>query len=296
MTRYTAVDLDQLTFPAIVGPLDYEAVLAAMKADLVALAPSLAPALEVEGDPIHAVLQAIAYRALVHEARYNDLARAAYLATATGSDLDNLVAEYGVQRLIIVPADPDAVPPVEAVVETDAELRDRAQLALEAFSTAGPRGAYEFHALSADARVLHVGITSPVPGQVQVVVLARTGVPPPDLIVEVTAALNAEDVRPLCDQVVVLPAEIAGYDVNAVLHFPSGPGYEAAVAEAEQALAEYIEGQRRVGATIYRSALFAALHRPGVERVELLQPLNDVVAAPTQAPWAGSVDIAVAVG
>lgn len=296
MSRYTAVDLGQLPLPSIIDPLDFEAILSAMKADLVALAPGLADALAVEGDPIHAVLQAIAYRALVHEARYNDVARAAYLATATGSDLDNLVAEYGVQRLVIVPADPDAVPPVEAVLETDAELRDRAQLALEAFSTAGPRGAYEFHAMSADARVLHVGISTPVPGQVQVVVLARTGTPSAEVIAAVAAALNAEEVRPLCDQVVVLPAEIASYDVSAILHFQAGPGYEAALAEAELALAEYIEGQRRVGATIYRSALFAALHRPGVERVELLQPLTDVAASATQAPWAGTVDIAVAVG
>jgi phage-related baseplate assembly protein len=115
MSRYVAIDLNQLPFPEIIGPLAYEDILAQLKADVVALAPSLASALAVEGDPVQAVLQAIAYRALVHEARFNDIARSAYLSTATGADLDNLVAEYGVQRMVIEPADLDAVPPTPAV-------------------------------------------------------------------------------------------------------------------------------------------------------------------------------------
>lgn len=294
MSRYTAVNLDELPFPAIITPLDYEAILARMRADLVALAPSLAPALAVEGDPIQAVLQAIAYRALIHETRQNDVARAAYLATATGADLDNLVAEYGVARLLITPADPNAVPPVAAVYETDAELRYRAQTALEAFSTAGPRGAYEHFALSADPAILGVGITSPVPGTVRVVVLARDGVPGAAVLDNVEAALNAEDVRPLTDFVTVQAAALESYAVEAVLNMRPGPGGEAALADARAAVAAYTAGQRRIGATIYRSALFAALHRPGVESVDLIAPAADVAASDLRAPWASSITITAA--
>lgn len=294
MSRYTAVKLDQLTFPDIIQKLQYEAILAEMKADVVRLAPALAPTLEVEGDPVQAVLQVIAYRALVHEARQNDVARAAYLATASGSDLDNLVAEYGVSRLVIVPADLDAVPPVPAVVESDAELRYRAQIALESFSTAGPRGAYEYHALTADARVLNVGVSSPAPGQVRVVVLARDGIPSAEVINNVSAALNAEEIRPLCDTVSVVPAGLASYNITAVLDVPTGPGSEAVLADAEAAVLAYTEEQRRVGATVHRSALFAALHRPGVESVNLIEPASDVIATALQAPWVADIAIAVA--
>ncbi|MGN7867790.1 baseplate assembly protein [Paracoccus sp. 22332] len=294
MSRYVAIDLNQLPFPEIIGPLAYEDILAQLKADAIALAPSLAPALAVEGDPVQAVLQAIAYRALVHEARFNDIARSAYLSTATGADLDNLVAEYGVQRMVIEPADPDAVPPILAVMETDAELRNRAQIALESFSTAGPRGAYEYHALSADAQVLDAGVTSPAPGQVQVVVLGRSGVPASAVTDAVSNALNAEEVRPLCDTVIVLPAELVSYDVNAVLTFQSGPGSEATLLDAAAAVQEYTERQRKIGATIHRSALFAALHRPGVEAVSLTSPAADVTTTNLQAPWAGEIEITAA--
>ena len=294
MSRYTAVNLDQLTFPAIIEKLEYETILAEMKADAVRMAPILEDALSVEGDPAQAILQAIAYRALVHEARQNDVARAAYLATASGTDLDNLVAEYGVSRFVIAPADPDAVPPVPAVMETDAELRYRAQIALEAFSTAGPRGAYEYHALSADARVLNVGVSSPSPGQVRVVVLARDGVPSAEILNNVAAMLNAEEIRPLCDTVNVVAAAKANYAVTAVLTMRSGPGSEAALADAREAVRLYTDEQRRVGATVYRSALFAALHRPGVESVNLISPATDIVATALQAPWASAITITAA--
>lgn len=247
MSRYVAINLDELPFPAVIGPLAFENILAELKADVIALAPSLAPALSLEGDPIQAVLQAIAYRSLVHEARYNDVARAAYLSTATGPDLDNLVAEYGVNRLMIVPADPEAVPPAPATMETDAELRARSQIALEAFSTAGPRGAYEYHAMTADPMVLDAGVTFPAPGQVRVVVLARDGIPGTNIINAVSNALNAEEIRPLCDTVIVLPAALMSFNVTAVLSVQSGPGSEAALEDAEAAVVAYVEGQRRIG-------------------------------------------------
>jgi phage-related baseplate assembly protein len=88
--------------------------------------------------------------------------------------------------------------------------------------TAGPRGAYEYHALSADAQVLDAGVTSPAPGQVQVVVLGRSGVPASTVTDAVSNALNAEEVRSLCDTLIVLAAELVSYDVTAVLTFQSG--------------------------------------------------------------------------
>lgn len=57
------------------------------------------------------------------------------------------------QRLTVTPANPDAVPPVDAVMESDDALRVRVPEAFESLSVAGPTAAYEFHARSADGRV-----------------------------------------------------------------------------------------------------------------------------------------------
>ena len=75
---------------------------------------------------------------------------------------------------------------------------------------------------------------------------------------------------------------------------PTGPGHEGALAEAQAAVQAYVDERRKVGATIHRSALFAALHRPGVEAVKLRYPSGDVKAPPTGAPWVTSISIEVA--
>ncbi|MFT7099200.1 MAG: phage-related baseplate assembly protein [Rickettsiales bacterium] len=106
-------------------------------------------------------MQVIAYRELLLRNRINEAAKANMLAYASGSDLDNLAAFYGVERL----AD-----------EEDDRLKIRTQLALEGFSTAGPVGAYIFHALSASNKVKSVSVKSPNPGVILVTILSNLGV------------------------------------------------------------------------------------------------------------------------
>ena len=52
---------------------------------------------------------------------------------------------------------------------------------------------------------------------------------------------------------------------------------------AEARLNTYISTQRRLGRDIRQSAIYAALHVEGVQRVELASPLADVVLDKTQA-------------
>lgn len=62
------------------------------------------------------------------------------------------------------------------------------------------------------------------------------------------------------------------------------PKYAAWVmAAAKVSLQRYIASQTRLGRDIRRSAIFAALHVEGVQRVELASPLADVVLNKTQA-------------
>ena len=183
------------------------------------------------------------------------------------------------------PGDPDAVPPVPPTYESDDDLRLRAQRAWEGLSVAGPTKAYEFHALSADGRVADATAISPSPCVAVVTVLSRLGdgTATQDLIDVVTAALSAEDVRPVGDRLTVQSAAIVAYSVDATLYLYPGPEQEPILAAAQAALDAYVSTQRRIGRDIRLSAVYAALHVEGVQRVELAAPAADVVLDETQA-------------
>lgn len=293
MSGYSAIDLSLLPVPDVVETLDYEVILAAMKADLAARAPDLAAVLALESEPLVKLLEVCAYREVLIRARVNDAAQAVTLARATGTDLDNLAALFGVARLVINPGDPLAVPPVAATLESDADLRRRAQLALEGFSTAGPEGAYVFHALSADGDVLDVSATSPSAGDVLVTVLSRTGsgAAGAPLLAAVQAALNADDVRPLCDNVVVQSAAIVSYAITATLYFYPGPDSAVVMAAAQAAATAYAAAQHRIGRDVTISGLHAALHQPGVQRVVLTSPSAALTIGSAQASWCTAITL-----
>lgn len=277
MSAFTQINLARLPAPQVVSVPDYEDILAEMKSALVAQAPELADVLELESEPALKVLQVCAYYVMLSRAEKNDAARAVMLPFAKGSDLDNLGALLGVERAVIMPAEEDANPPVAAVMEEDDRFRDRIQLSLEGFSTAGPVGSYLFHALSASPEVRDASIASPTPGQVMVTVLATSGdgTPSSALLDLVNARLNDEDVRPLTDQVTVQAAQIIPYTVTAHLTIKRGPDPAAVIAAAEATISEYTERRRALGAGAARSGLFGALHQEGVDRVTLSAPEVD---------------------
>ena len=285
MSSYTQIDLSTLTAPNVVEALDFETIFSAMLADLQARDPSFTAL--VESDPAYKILEVAAYREVLMRQRVNDAARATMLAYALGADLDQIGALFGVPRLVITPANPSAVPPVAAVMESDADFRRRIQLALEGFSTAGPEGAYVFHALGASRDVLDASATSPSPGQVLISVLSRTGngAASAGLIAAVNTALNADNVRPLTDSVTVQSATIVNYTVTASIYTYPGPDSAAVMAAANAALTEYIDSMHRIGKDVTRSGIFAALHQPGVQRVNLTAPSSDVTISATQASW-----------
>ena len=285
------IQLSMIPAPDVVETLDVETVFGQMRARLLDLAPELGAVLTLESDPIVKLLQICAYRETLLRARINDAARAVMLATALGSDLDHLAALLGVSRLIVTPADPDAVPPVVEVRESDEVLRARAQMAVEGFSTAGPAGAYEFHARSASSAVEDAAVASPAPGTVRVTVLTRAGSNAAAVVGQVHAALTADRVRPLCDTVVVQAATVVDYTLRATVHPFAGPDALVVLAQARAALDRTLASSRRIGRDITRSAIFAALHQPGVARVVLTAPAQDVPVGPTEVGRATLVDV-----
>lgn len=277
-----ALDLSGLPAPDVVEQLDFEAILAAMVADLTARWPDFDALLESE--PAMKLLQVCAYRELVLRQNFNDRARSLMLAFAAGADLDQLAALFGVERLEVTPANPATG--AAAVMESDDALRRRILLAPDSWSIAGPASAYVYHALTAAPTLSDASATSPAPGEVVVAVLSASGDGSASAgqIAAVEAVVNADGVRPLTDLVTVQSAAIVPYTVQAAITLYAGPDSATILAAAQASLTAFVAAARRLGRDVPRSALIAALHVGGVQKVALTQPAADVVCTPLQAP------------
>lgn len=304
MATSNTIDLSLLPPPDVVEQLDYERILETRKARIIALfaaedREAVAKTLALESEPLTIQLEENAERELILRQRVNEAARAVLLAFAKGADLENIAAEYGVKRLTIRAEDLTVSPPVEAVMEPDDELRDRAQLAWEGLSTAGPRGAYEFHARSAHGKIADASAISPDPCDVLVSILSRDGdgTASDTILAAARLALNDEDIRPMGDRVTVKSSIIRRYNVRATLHLKGqGPGRSVATATAKTSIGAFVNRPRRQGVSVWRSALTAALHVEGVDHLVLHEPAADILLQPTEAGTCIEVSIEIAGG
>ncbi|WP_043006551.1 baseplate assembly protein [Comamonas testosteroni] len=298
MSNAQIIDMSKLPAPDVVVVPEFEAILSALKADLVAampadLRPDVTDTLALESEPLTKWLERLAYLLVVERSDRNDSAHAVMLAYAGGSDLDQLGAFFGVVRLVITPANPAAIPPIAAELEDDDTFRARIQLAPRGYSVAGPVGAYVFHAKTADGQVLDAAATSPTPGRVVVSVLSRVGngVPSQALLDTVAAAVNADDIRPLTDEVIVQAAGIVNYQITGKIYTLPGPDSSSVLTTAQQRIAAYAESMHRIGRRPTLSGIYAALHIEGVDRVELTSPAADVAVGETQASWCTAINV-----
>lgn len=245
----------------------------------------------------------------------NENIRALSLATAVQGNLDHIAATYyGIARQSEIVND-------VTVFEDDERFRDRVALAPEAFSTAGPEGAYLFHALEldgeqdiADASVyseedgatytagLHAdaysaglraapfagrGDGDPVlaPDVLTVILPALTyGVADQALLDRAFDAVTPDKVRPLGDNNRIEPAEVLDYVVDMTITYGRGADPVPIVAEAEKRIADYVASRRRVGVASEILGIGGAGYVTGVESVSLASPAADVGGGSKQAP------------
>ncbi|WP_182310668.1 baseplate J/gp47 family protein [Aeromonas media] len=288
----STITLSQLPQPDVIELLDFETILAERKAYFVSLYPadqqaSVEATLALESEPTNKLLQENAYRQLIMLQLINDLSVANMLPWSKGADLDGLVSNWNVQRLIIQPGDPTATPPIPEIKEDDDALRMRALLAWDGLSVAGPTGAYEYFALSADGKVADAKGSSPAPAEALVTILSTEGDGTADaaLIAKVTQALSHEDRRPVADRLTVQSAGIIRYTITAKLHIASqGAEADVTLQAARDQLAAFINPRRRIGVEVPRSAIDAALHVQGVRKVELTGWV-DITPSATQAAY-----------
>ena len=288
----SGIELSALPAPQVLEDLDFEEI---FLSDLETFKSHMGQDwnAQLESDPVTKLLEVGAYRTLLNRARVNDAAKALLLAYAQGSDLDQLAANVRLQRLVVQAANPDSVPPTEQILEEDDALRERIQLVYEGLTTAGPRNSYILHARNASGMVADATAESPSPAVVDVTVLGLEGdgTASAELLEQVAAYLNADDVRPVADRVNVRSAEILSYQIHAVLYMVgNGPENEATLAECRRRLQAWVNPRRRLGVEVPRSAVDAQLHISGVARVELTN-WTDIRPSKAQAAWCESFDL-----
>lgn len=301
------IDLSKLPAPQLIQTLSSEDELQALKEKLLAHYPEgedrdqLEMLLSIESEPLVKFMEETAYLVTLLKGRINSTALGMMLAFANGADLDHLAARTPVERKVISPGDPDATPPVPAVMESDEEFRARVQLAPAGFSVAGPLSAYRFFALGAHPDIKDARAKRPTKGEILITVLSRLGdgVPSAEALAAVDAACSDEDTRPVNDDVTVQPATIIGYSVTACMVVRAGPDSEIIRAAGEDAVLAFAAKNHVIGRSITRAALSGELYVAGgsgnVVDVILDAPVADLVITDEQAPYLENLTITVEV-
>lgn len=165
-------------------------------------------------------------------------------------------------------------------IETDAELTARVYAAPGAYSVAGPKNAYEYHALQFRADVADARAFSPAPDEVTVLFLLDGGkLPSENDLREMEDYLSDETKRPLCDKVTAAAPEESEYEIRFTYYINRSAQARAAAIQAAvaQAVEEYAGWQRALGRDINPSELIYRAIAAGAKRVALEAPVYTTV-------------------
>lgn len=162
--------------------------------------------------------------------------------------------------------------------EADDQLRERIHIAPESFSSAGPPGAYEYHALSANSGIVDIYVEGPEaragerPGEVDIYVLMDGGqLPGSGVLEEVRVKCDDKSVRPLTDKVNVKAPTKKTFNFAATYYIAKSKettqgSIQLAVSSAVN---DYIVWQRsKMGRDIEPTELIYRMRAAGAKRVE----------------------------
>ncbi len=161
-------------------------------------------------------------------------------------------------------------------IEDDDSFYKSMRESLEGYSTAGAIGGYKFYAMRADERIADIAVSSPSAGNVSVKVLLKGGVlPSDDVISKVLSAVNADDVRPLTDNVLVSAADSYSYniDISYYIASPNADSISIIKTAVENAVNDYIQWQsEKMGRDVNPSELISLVMKAGAKRVVVNEP------------------------
>jgi phage-related baseplate assembly protein len=318
--------LNQLPAPTIIDPLDFETIYQQIKTDILALAPELEEALNMESEPANKLAQAFAYRILHERKLANDQALSMMLAKGFGAQLDHLgmLPFIKTARHQLTPEDTSTTPATPAIWEDDESYRMRLHQSLDGISTAGPIGAYIYHALAASGEVKDVAVDNPSfsrdhdaeaalsqrivlqiqysaaladprPGDVAITILSNEGdgTASDALLLQVQQYLSADNIRPLTDRPIVRSALIVPYQIDAQIWLYANNDAQIILQTINQRLAQYQAQYHSIGSDIVRSAIISCIHVAGVQRVNLLQPADALSIASHEAAFCDGLNLDV---
>lgn len=182
--------------------------------------------------------------------------------------------------------------------ETDDHLRDRIKLAPSAFSTAGPVGAYEYWAKTANSSIIDVAITQPIPGTVRIYPLMADGNTTPSPVLDAVEAICSDDkVRPLTDTVEVVAPTRGTYTLNVELTLYDEAIQSQVVATVTQNLTNFVRNKRlRLGIDIKKSQLVHEVVIDGVFDAVIKNggvAFTDLVAGVNEYLYCTSINVSV---
>ena len=300
----STVDFSQLPPPSLVSELSFEVLFETRKESFIALHESekqaeIRETLKRESEPVTKLLQENAYLEMLYVAKCNADARSLLLAYAEKADLDHLaLTEYGLVRLLVTPADNTAIPPIDAVYESDERLRERCLLSFDGMNTAGSANAYRYFVLSSDGRVDGIKVRSDElnPYLLDIVITqvdSVNGEASEELVTIVQTALNPDYVRPVCDRPTVKSSLAMNYQLEARLYVGKNAEDALLLEAANLRLDKYIKNAQKNGESVYKSAIYAALHVDGIKRVEIISPANDLVIDSSHHPFCTMKNISI---
>ncbi|KDM91398.1 baseplate J/gp47 family protein [Photobacterium galatheae] len=272
------IDLSKLPPPEIVQQLDATAIRSRMLQRYAQLQNVDAPKV---GDPLYNAMSAMAEEVTRARQEFQDISLNNMVAFSHGASLQQLAALRPVEKF---------------EKETDDQFRRRVQMAPDGFSTAGPDGAYIFHALNAHEDVLDAEVLSPSPVKVDLYVLSRQGdgTASAELCQQVFEYIDGQTKRPLNDHFNVYPATIKPYRIVVELDIPYGPGEGQTLDIARQRLQSLATESHVLAGCVALSAIDAAAHVKNgeadgsyqpVTEVFILEPAQTIKCTKAQAPY-----------
>lgn len=286
--RFVTIDLGGVPPPPIIEPLDFEIIRSQVIQDTTDRLNAADIAYDVgvmETDPFVFLNESWAARELNLRARINDAVKAVLLASSWSANLDQVGALLTTFRQVI-----------DENSEPDELFRRRIQLAPEAFSVAGPEGAYAYFALltlgsvgAIDATAIMVPVVLNNPGGgVKVTVLMGNGVyqPTRDQMNQLAIVFRGNDSIPLTDVVSVAGPNVISLPITAELTLYPGPDSGVVLSTSKAALTKLLSGRTgfgmMLGQSLSRSEIIGALQTNGVFSVNLISPAQDVILDATQ--------------
>lgn len=325
MSRFVAPNLNDLGDVPAVEAVDFETIKKQRDEVLKAALKQAGVEYDVtmlETDPlVIAFSEAGGYNEVKLRQRVNEAIRDLSLVTAQGGNLDHIGSTYaGIARLVY--EQDEKHKPIDAIwdktknkwVESDEVYKNRILLAFEAFSTAGPEGAYVFHALEldgvrdvADAAVyseedsatyseglfadaytfgwratpfLNRKNNDPVLAPEVLIIIVPTleyGDADQALLDRVYQAVTSADTRPIGDNVRIEPALKHSYRIKVELYYAAGADVATLTQEAERRLEAYAKARRRIGLSIQREVIGGRAAIGDGVTIKVIEPKEDIM-------------------